>query len=206
MAKLTDTATTILSAAAARDDRHVLPLPKLKAPPVAVQKTLKSLLAGGLLEEIAANPDDEVWEVSDEEGRRTLIVTAAGLAAIGIDAGQATALPAKKRTKPAKGRTRGRAAGKGSKSAKKTSRARKPDAGDRKESKQATVIALLRRANGASVEEMMAATDWQAHSVRGFLSGALKRRLQLEVVSEKDPKTGERRYHMAAVKSGHATK
>ena len=48
---------------------------------------------------------------------------------------------------------------------------------------------------------MMAATNWQAHSVRGFMSGALKRRLGLELVSEKNKKTGERRYQVAAVKS-----
>lgn len=47
----------------------------------------------------------------------------------------------------------------------------------------------------------MEATGWQSHSVRGFLSGALKKRLKLGVVSEKDAKTGERRYHVAAIAS-----
>jgi hypothetical protein len=103
---------------------------------------------------------------------------------------------------PSKGRTRGAKASRGAKVAKKASRARTAGSGDKKESKQDAVIALLRRGQGASVEEMMKATDWQAHSVRGFMSGALKKRLGLELVSEKNKKTGERRYYVAAVKSG----
>jgi hypothetical protein len=47
---------------------------------------------------------------------------------------------------------------------------------------------------------MMEATDWQAHSVRGFMSGALKKRLGLEIASEKDNESGERRYYVAAVR------
>ena len=47
------------------------------------------------------------------------------------------------------------------------------------------VVALLRRPNGASLEELMAATGWQKHSVRGALSGAVKKKLGLPVISEK---------------------
>jgi hypothetical protein len=208
--KLTDTATVILTSAAARDDRRVLPLPKLKAPPVAVQKILTSLLTDGLIEEIAATRDDEVWEQSEDNGRTTIVTTADGLAAVGVaeEAGaQATSASRSKPTrahggslKSAKARVGGKKAGKGAKGTRSTVRARTGDGGAKKESKQAAVIAMLRRANGASIDEMMAATDWQAHSVRGFMSGALKRRLGLEVVSEKDKKTGERRYHIAAVR------
>lgn len=63
------------------------------------------------------------------------------------------------------------------------------------------MVALLRRGNGASIKEMEAATGWQAHSVRGFMSGTLKKRLGLEVVSVKDEKTGERRYQIAGLRS-----
>ena len=66
--------------------------------------------------------------------------------------------------------------------------------------KQNMVLAMLRRANGASVAEIIDATGWQPHSVRGFFSGALKKRLRIDVVSAKDVKTGERRYHVAALK------
>ena len=67
-------------------------------------------------------------------------------------------------------------------------------------SKQNAVLGLLRRQQGASIAEIMEATGWQAHSVRGFMSGALKKRLQIPVVSDKD-ETGERRYRVAPLKT-----
>jgi hypothetical protein len=47
------------------------------------------------------------------------------------------------------------------------------------------VVALLKRPKGATVADLMKATGWQAHSVRGVISGAIKRKLKLTVVSEK---------------------
>ena len=67
-------------------------------------------------------------------------------------------------------------------------------------SKQDQVLALLRRQDGASIAEICAATAWQAHSARGFLSGALKKRLRIDVISEKN-QAGERRYFVAPIKS-----
>ena len=52
-------------------------------------------------------------------------------------------------------------------------------------SKQNAVIAMMRRPEGASVDEVMAATGWQAHTVRGIVAGALKKKLGLLVISEK---------------------
>src|SRR5690606_2130014 len=127
--------------------------------------------------------DDEVWD-----GNTTLIITAVGLAAIGIE--DKAVLPA---DKPVKSRTRGKKTARGAKAARKAPRPRVADSGG---TKQDAVIALLRRREGATIEEMMAATGWQAHSVRGFMSGALKKRLGLEVVSKKDARTGERRYRI----------
>ena len=98
---------------------------------------------------------------------------------------------AKKPTKPSKPRI----ARKTTKSASRTKTSQP------KTSKQDQVLAMLRRANGASIDEIVAATDWQPHSVRGFMSGALKKRLKIDVVSEKIAETGERRYHVAAIKS-----
>ncbi len=51
--------------------------------------------------------------------------------------------------------------------------------------KQATLIAMLRAPDGATIEEIMAATGWRSHTVRGAMSGALKKKLGLEVNSEK---------------------
>lgn len=128
-------------------------------------------VADGLVEEILAARDDEVRTQNEQDGRTTLTVPAAGLAAIGIEEGDGPAPTTK------------------------------GDAGTKMARRQDSVIALLRRGQGASVEEIMEATGWRAHSVRSFMSGAPKRRRGLDVVSEKDPKTGKRGYYVAAGKS-----
>ena len=55
-----------------------------------------------------------------------------------------------------------------------------------RESKQAQVIELLLRPKGSTIEELAATTGWQHHSVRGLLSGALKKRLGLKIASTKE--------------------
>lgn len=51
--------------------------------------------------------------------------------------------------------------------------------------KQAQIIALLQRPEGASIAEIVEATSWQPHTARGAISGALKKKLGLPVTSEK---------------------
>jgi hypothetical protein len=58
--------------------------------------------------------------------------------------------------------------------------------------KSETVLALLRRPGGATLKALMAATGWQAHSVRGFISGQLAKKMRLRVKSVK--RDGERVY------------
>ena len=53
-------------------------------------------------------------------------------------------------------------------------------------SKQAQIIDLFRRAEGATVAEVIAATGWQPHTVRGIVSGTLKKKLGLAVISAKE--------------------
>lgn len=55
----------------------------------------------------------------------------------------------------------------------------------RADSKQATVIAMLQRPEGATIAQIMDATGWQAHTVRGTFAGAFKKRLGLTVISDK---------------------
>ena len=55
----------------------------------------------------------------------------------------------------------------------------------REGTKQAQLIAMLQRPEGATVAQVVEATGWQAHTVRGALAGALKKRLGLAVTSEK---------------------
>jgi len=66
----------------------------------------------------------------------------------------------------------------------------------REGSKKAVVIDLLKRPDGASLKDIMAATSWQPHSVRGFISGTLSKKMGLKVESRKRP-DGERAYQLA---------
>jgi hypothetical protein len=61
-------------------------------------------------------------------------------------------------------------------------------------SKLEALAALLARSEGASIDEIMRATGWQAHSVRGAISGTLKKRRGLEIASESVD--GVRRYRI----------
>jgi len=63
----------------------------------------------------------------------------------------------------------------------------------REGTKKEKVLALLRRSQGATLTELMKATGWQSHSVRGFLSGALRKKMKLKVKSSKRD-NGERVY------------
>jgi hypothetical protein len=65
----------------------------------------------------------------------------------------------------------------------------------RKNTKQAQVVALLKRSSGATLNHLMSETGWQAHSVRGFISGALGKRLGLKIESFKNSR-GERAYRI----------
>ena len=69
-------------------------------------------------------------------------------------------------------------------------------AGDaRRGTKQAILIEMLKRPDGATIEQMTATIGWQPHSVRGAISGALKKKLGLTVESEVVPGSG-RVYHI----------
>jgi len=70
-------------------------------------------------------------------------------------------------------------------------------ASTKEETKTELILRLLRRKTGASLPEMQERTGWQAHSVRGFLSGTVKRKLGLTVEMVPDSKDA-RRYRIAA--------
>jgi hypothetical protein len=65
----------------------------------------------------------------------------------------------------------------------------------REGSKTEAILALIKRPDGASLKEIMQATNWQAHSVRGFISGTLGKKMSLTVVSTKTS-DGERIYSL----------
>ena len=70
-------------------------------------------------------------------------------------------------------------------------------AGTRPGSKTAKVLHLLKRSGGATLKDLVKATGWQAHSVRGFLSGTLRKKMGLTVTSTKSVE-GERSYAVKA--------
>ncbi|MGA2724841.1 MAG: DUF3489 domain-containing protein [Bryobacteraceae bacterium] len=75
----------------------------------------------------------------------------------------------------------------------KSTQAPKKATGAHQGSKTAKVLDLLKRSGGATLKELRKATGWQAHSVRGFLSGALGKKMGLAVTSTK-AEDEERRY------------
>jgi Protein of unknown function (DUF3489) len=89
-----------------------------------------------------------------------------------------------------------------SKAARKAAKAKKPAKGkraakaksaapaQRADSKQAKFIAAMRTAKGMSIDEAAKAFDWQKHTVRGAIAGAIKKRLGLKVDAEQDDKRG----------------
>jgi hypothetical protein len=189
MTNLSDTQVVSLATACQRDGRHVLPLPaSLKGG--AAQKVLRSLLAKGLVEEVPAAPGTPIWREVD--GRRLgLIATDAAFHALGVPTERAVPEAADTAPQPPQRASRGKKAATSARLGKKggvqgrvaggLTAARKP----RAENKQARLITMLKQPGGASLDEIMAATGWQAHSIRGAISGLLKKKLGLHVTSEK---------------------
>ena len=60
----------------------------------------------------------------------------------------------------------------------------------REGTKQALLIQMLKRAEGATIDEIVSATGWQSHTARGAMAGALKKKLGLTITSEKDDARG----------------
>ncbi len=197
MPKLTDTQLVILSAAAQRHDSAILPLPKsLKVPKAAATTVLKSLLKKGLVAERPAAADEPHWRESRYGGRTALAITDAGLQAIGVEVDKKTSTQSRSaKPKPKQRSRRAEHKPSGSKPNGRTS-----PAVARPGTKQALMIDLLKRKKGATIDEAVEATGWQPHSVRGAISGTLKKKMGLAVTSEK-PGEGPRRYRIAAPKS-----
>lgn len=84
-------------------------------------------------------------------------------------------------------------------SSRKTTQSKAPpkSKGTRVGRKTEQILDLLKRPGGASLQQIMQATDWQAHSVRGFISGTLGKKMRLTVVSTKT-EDGERCYSIKA--------
>jgi len=182
MTRLSDTQRVILSAASRRKDGAVLPLPKdLRIAGGAVNKVLGSLKAKGLIDHQGAFRGDDL---------PPLRITRAGLEAMGVEpegaeASTDTAAAIKAGTRA---RTATKSKGKPKFKPGKTARAEKPRL--RAVTKQAQMIELLKRPQGATVEQIAEATGWQHHTIRGAISGALKKKLGLTVEATRTREVG----------------
>jgi len=155
--QLSDAQAVILSTACAREDGAIFPVTaSLKGG--AVGNVCKSLLKQGLIEEIAATDLNTVWRHDEDRGPITLRATPLAYSTLGITDENDETPPAETPPAPVQ---------------------------RRKGTKQETLIEMLRAEEGATIDEIVEATGWQPHTVRGAMSGALKKKLGLTITSEK---------------------
>ena len=171
MTKLTETQTIILSAGAQRPENIALPLPKGLAG-AAAKMAVAKMIERGWLQEVDANlrRGEPLWRETGDGHGTTLVVTDAGLLAIGIEPATAKTMSAA-RIRP------------------KTEPVVTPPT-PRAGTKQALLIDLLKEPQGTTMAEIIAATQWLAHTARGAMSGALGKKLGLAVTSAKEDGRG----------------
>ena len=190
MPKLTDTQLVILSAAAQRQDRAVLPLSKsLKIKGGAVTKTLEGLRKKGLLNEKPAGRNATAWREGEDGRRMMLVITDAGLQAIGVEVDRKTS----KQSPSTKARPSQR-----SRRAERKPSGAKPKGGTpppavRPGTKQALLIDLLKRKKGATIEAIVETLGWLPHTVRAALTRLRQQGFRIERVRE----DGASRYRIA---------
>ena len=159
--QLSDAQAVILATACAREDAMVFPVTaSLKGG--AVGNVCNSLLRQNLIDEVPANDLNCVYRHDEERGPLTLRATPLAYSTLGITDNQGA---------QAEDPTKGIATA--------------APVHRRSGTKQEAVIAMLRAEGGATIEEIMAVTNWAGHTTRGFLSGALKKKLSLTITSEK---------------------
>jgi Protein of unknown function (DUF3489) len=155
-----------------------------------------------LIEEVPAGGTLPVWRRDDDAGPLALRMTPQGLAAIGDDASpggrnvvkppedqRANDLALKRASRQVAAARRNRSKDEP------PQELTKPSA---RNSKQARVIQMLQRRQGATIAAIMKATAWQQHSVRGFFAAVVRKKLGLTLVSEK---TGQQRVYRIVAKA-----
>jgi hypothetical protein len=162
MPKLTDTQLIILSSASQRGDGLAVLPEKLKGG--AANKVVTKLLDQGLLKEVRVKRGEPHWRADENEHPIGLKLTRSGQSAIAVEgdaraeeapAGKRSNRAAKPAAQPGEGKSRS-------------------EAGPREGSKKALVLSLLSRPEGATIDDLLSATNWLPHTTRAALSGLRK--------------------------------
>jgi hypothetical protein len=201
--KLTDTQLVLLCSAAQHPEGAIeRASDHLKGS--AAEKAIGKLLRGGLIEEVPAAGALPIWRRDDDAGALALRITSQGLAAIGDEASVAgrnvVRSPEDQRANDLAPKRASRQIGAARRSKSKDEppqHSAKPSA---RNSKQARVIQMPQRQQGATIAVIMKATGWQQHSVRGFFAAVVRKKLGLTLVSEK---TGQQRVYRIVAKVTH---
>lgn len=205
MSKLIDTQLVLLSAAAQRDDRMLVPPGHLTGP--AATKILKPLLHNRFVEEVSAKNGYPIYRRDPDAGPIALRVTDKGLSVIGVEPqepaailettkeaaskkGPRKSLPKKPKAKPKPApatRERGSAAkasGQGPKD-----HPRPKTAAAQPGAKRALLIEMLQAKRGANMDAIVKATGWLPHTGRAMISGLRKAGFEIETKRAEDGKT-----------------
>lgn len=198
MSKLVDAQLVLLSNAAQREDRMVVPPDHLKGP--AATKVLKPLLRSRFVEEVSAKNGYPIYRRDRDDGPIALRVTDKGLSVIGVELREPTTSPetakeaaskkgprkpgtqkqkpkARPKSAPAV-RERGSPATAGGQGPKDRSR---PKAVAQPGAKQALLIEMLQAKRGANIDTIVKATGWLPHTGRAMISGLRKAGYWIEV-------------------------
>jgi hypothetical protein len=182
MTYLSDAGRVVLSNAAQRDDLSVLPLPEtLRIKGGAVKNVLAGLSKRGLIREVQSEPQQ-------------FVITRDGMIRIGVEPDDASEAP---EAAAAQAAQEAIAEAPGDSTTDTEAADVAPDAGTaapkptvRPGTKQALLIELLERPEGATADQIAQATGWQHHTIRGAISGALKKKLGLNVEATRTREVG----------------
>ena len=194
--KLSDTQLVILRAGAQRADGSLLPFPQsLTAKGAALGTVIETLSKRKLAQERPTVDGAAEWRRDDGGRPLGLFITTSGLLALGVDDAEKTG-PSQAAANMS--RQRKTAAARPHRKARKTSTTSSKRRAAPAQTKQDLVIQMLRRQSGVSIDDIIAKTKWQSHSVRGFFSGVVRKKLKLPLASNVG-KDGVRRYHIGPI-------
>lgn len=185
MSRLSASQSLVLSHATQRENGLALPLPERLRGGAAL-RVVAPLTAAGLLKEVEAKPGEPIWRSQGDQVAVTLAITDAGRVALEIAASGESDASKRLEPLPEQIDTSPQSATSSAPAKRRTG----STSNARQGTKQQTLIDMLRSPTGATIDEVAAVTGWQAHTVRGAIAGALKKRLGLSISSEATKERG----------------